>query len=95
MPVEYICSAINGLLLLMYAPWYILIAGVGLCAYNVRSYLRREYKVYFITKKEYSGKLFAKMENQFKYKSVCYGVLTAATLVVMILALIDFMTLMI
>lgn len=31
------------------------------------------------------------MENQFKYKSAYYGVLTAATLVVMILALIDFM----
>ncbi len=31
------------------------------------------------------------MENQFKYKSAYYGVLTAATLVMMILALIDFM----
>lgn len=68
-----------------------MIAGIPLCAFNVRSYLRKEYKVYFITKKEYQGKLFAKMENQFKYKSVYYGVLTAATLVVMILALIDFM----
>lgn len=89
--MEYACSAINMLLLLLYAPWYILIAGIPLCVFNVRSYLRREYKVYFITKKEYSGKLFTKMENQFKYKSAYYGVLTAATLVVMILALIDFM----
>lgn len=63
---------------------------VPLAVWNVRRYLRKEHRQYFITKKEYQ-KAFASMENQFKFKSIYYGVLTAASLVVMILALIDFM----
>ena len=46
--------------------------------------------MYFITDGEYK-KSFGMMENQFKWKSAYYGVLTAANLVMMILALIDFM----
>ena len=75
---------------MIFAPWYIKIFSIPLIYYNVRSYLRRDFKVYFITRKEYQGK-FAAMENQFKYKSAYYGLLTATTLVIMILALIDFM----
>lgn len=52
--------------------------------------MRREHRLYFITRREYQ-KDFGKMENQFKYKSAYYGLLTAACLVIMILALIDFM----
>lgn len=73
------------------APWYLTAAFVlPLLAYNVRGYLRRDHKLYFITRKEYQRD-FPKMENQFKYKSIYYGVLTAGSLVLMILALIDFM----
>ena len=72
------------------APWYVKLLSLPLFVWNLKSYLRRDHRMYFITRKEYQ-KDFTKMENQFKYKSVYYGVLTAASLVVMILALIDFM----
>jgi hypothetical protein len=67
-----------------------MISSFPLFAYNLRSYLRRDHKVYFITPKEYQ-KSFGIMENQFKWKSAYYGILTATNLVMMILALIDFM----
>ena len=91
MPVDYICSGVNILFMLFYAPWYILIPSIPLTVLNFRSYMRKEHRVYFISKKEYQGNQFTKMENQYKYKSAYYGVLTATTLVMMILALIDFM----
>jgi hypothetical protein len=78
------------LLTLVYAPWYIKLVSIPLGIYNLRSYLRRDHRLYFISRKEYQ-KDFMKMETQFKVKSVWYGALTAACLVVMILALIDFM----
>lgn len=74
----------------LFAPWYLKCFSIPLFVFNLRSYLRRDHRLYFITKKEYQ-KDFKKMENQFKYKSVYYGLLTAASLVVMILALIDWM----
>ena len=52
--------------------------------------MRRDHRLYFITHKEYR-KSFELMENQFKWKSAYYGILTATNLVMMILALIDFM----
>ena len=52
--------------------------------------MRRDHKLYFITNKEYR-KSFELMENQFKWKSAYYGIITATNLVMMILALIDFM----
>jgi hypothetical protein len=79
------------LVMLFFAPWYILIPSIPIAVFNLRCYMRKEHRVYFISKKEYQGKLFSKMENQFKYKAAYYGVLTATTLVMMILALIDFM----
>lgn len=54
-------------------------------------YLKKEYKVYFITRKEYQGQLFNMFETQYKVKSVYYGLLFAASLVMMILTLIDFL----
>lgn len=73
------------------APWYLTaFLALPLLAFNVRGYMRKDHKKYFITRKEYQ-KDYAKMENQFKYKSIYYGVLTAGSLVMMILALIDFM----
>ena len=90
MPVDYICSIVFSVLNFIMAPWYLKVFSIPLFLYNIRSYVRRDHKLYFITKKEYQ-KDFSKMETQFKLKSVYYGVLTASSLVVMILALIDFM----
>jgi hypothetical protein len=73
-----------------FAPWYLVLLSVPLFLYNLRSYMRRDHKLYFITLKEYR-KSFELMENQFKWKSAYYGILTATNLVMMILALIDFM----
>ena len=53
--------------------------------------MRRDHKLYFITGKEYGRKSFQLIENQFKWKSAYYGILTTTNLVMMILALIDFM----
>ena len=73
------------------APWYVtLMVTAPLLAYNVRGYMRRDHKLYFITRNEYK-KHYQSMENQYKYKRIYYGVLTAGSLVMMILALIDFM----
>jgi ABC-type Fe3+ transport system permease subunit len=91
MPLDFAASGLFLLLSLWAAPfWVSLFVGLPLAAFNVRSFLRRDHKQYFITRKEYQS-AFKKMENQFKCKSVYYGVLTAGSLVMMILALIDFM----
>jgi hypothetical protein len=76
---------------LFYAPWYLVLLSVPLFLYNLRSFMRRDHKLYFITGKEYGRKSFQLIENQFKWKSAYYGILTATNLVMMILALIDFM----
>lgn len=54
-------------------------------------FLKKEYKVYFITRKEYQGSQFDMFEKQYKVKSVYYGLMFAASLVMMILTLIDFL----
>ena len=91
MPIDYICSCILLLFTTWVAPWYVTLGlACPLLGYNLRGYLRKDHKIYFITRKEYQRD-FPKMENQFKYKSIYYGVLTAGSLVMMILALIDFM----
>lgn len=91
MPFDYFCSAVFLLLSAWAAPWYVtLLVSIPLGFYNFRSYLRKDHRLYFITKREYQQN-FSKMESQFKFKSVYYGILTAGALVMMILALIDFM----
>lgn len=73
------------------APWWVTaLISLPLAGYNLRGFMRRDHKLYFITRKEYQRD-FPKMENQFKYKSIYYGMLTAGSLVLMILSLIDFM----
>jgi uncharacterized pyridoxamine 5'-phosphate oxidase family protein len=91
MPIEFICSGLFIVVLAWEAPiWATVLVGVPLGVLNIRSFLRKDHKLYFITRREYQTS-FKRMENHFKIKSVYYGILTAGSLVMMILALIDFM----
>ncbi len=66
-----------------------ILLGVPMVIWNFKSYSRREYKIYAITKREYEPN-FKRMDLQFKVKSIYYGTLFAVSLVMLILTLIDF-----
>jgi len=54
MPVDFVCSGLFLLLTLWAAPlWTSLCVSLPLAAFNLRSFLRRDHKQYFITRKEY------------------------------------------
>ena len=63
---------------------------VPVLVYNARKLPLKEFRTYFITRRDYESK-FTKMEMQFKIKSVYYGFLFACSLVMWVLTLIDFM----
>jgi len=53
---------------------------IPLIAFNLRSFKRKDHKIYFVTKHEYKSK-FNMMDNQFKFKSIIYAVAFAMTLI--------------
>lgn len=53
LPIEYIISAVFLVLSLLTGPWYVILLGVPMVVWNVKSYMRRDYKIYSITKREY------------------------------------------
>jgi 1,4-dihydroxy-2-naphthoate octaprenyltransferase len=50
---EYAISALFLVLSIISGPWYLKLVALPLVLYNIRSYKKRDYKLYFITKKEY------------------------------------------
>jgi hypothetical protein len=75
----------------LFGPWYVFMLTIPLMIYNVQRFMNKEYKMYFITRREYSNK-FSKMELQFKIKAIYYGFMFAGSLVMLILTLIDFVS---
>ena len=53
LPFDYICSTVFAVLCIIDAPWYICAGAVPLALFNLRRYLQKDHKMYFITKKEY------------------------------------------
>ena len=54
LPYEYLCSAVFVVIaFLIGSPWYILLLPVPLAIYNLKKYIKKDHKVYFITKREY------------------------------------------
>ena len=62
LPIEYICSAAFVILSFFAGPWILVLLGVPLAVFNLQRLRLREYKTYFISRKEYS-KQFKMMET--------------------------------
>jgi hypothetical protein len=63
MPFDYLCSGVIFVFGFFLMPWWAtLLLGVPIVLYNSRSFLRRDHRLYFITKREYQQH-FGKMEN--------------------------------
>eukprot|EP00347_Sterkiella_histriomuscorum_P017325 403349818 len=90
LPWEYLCSIIFVAVCCMSSPWYVLLLSIPMMIINIKKYISKEHRIYFITKREYQGQ-FDRMETNFKVKSGYYGLLFAASLIMLILTLIDFL----
>lgn len=90
-PIEYLCSVMYVALTVFAqdAPWPLRIAGIPLMVWNLKRTSAKDHKLYFITKQEY-GANFARMERQYQIKTCYYTLLFVMSLVMSILAAINF-----